>query len=104
MIREILPIIRLIAYLFAAYSILSLFITKRWLTPGSKSVHFFSALLFLGLSSMIVIDAIPGLSIFAEGVRNYVFTPLVILIAFGVWRVMILEEREKIKKIKNGEK
>lgn len=95
--------LRIILYLFLGYSLYSVAII-RWTSQEKEKavIHFTMAGIFsIGALVLIVPRVVPGIPDFAAIVNNvmdFVVTPLLLMITVYVWRVVVKQEREQVKK------
>ena len=103
-VREIILYLRLMTYLFLAYSMYSL-AADRWTSHRSNAIaHFIFATMFLvGGLVLVITKFLPILDYVTVviGVMDFVITPLMILGLAILWRLLIKQKKEKVKKIED---
>ena len=108
-LHNIMLYLRLMAYIFLAYSMVALAIARYTSSKQSAMLHFVIAALFSVGAVVVIVTRlceITDRAAFMMDVMDFVVTPLLILGMAFAWRLLIKRQQERVKriekKIKNG--
>ena len=104
MTHDLMIYLRLMAYLFLAYSLFSLAIAKWTVHRDSAMVHIIFACMFLIGAVVLIVTRLLPITDYAHlvlDIMDFVITPLLLFSLVYIWKILIKQEQEKVRKIED---